>query len=486
MDEAGAPGLLESISRYRWMVLLIMVVAIALSTAVGLFLAPRAIAQATIGLTTPSSTNILVQGPQSDASLSRFASQRALFATSDEVLSIAAGRLPNTSVYDLQKSVTVTPSATSTSMVVQATGDTPDAAVATVDAVVNAYRTQTTKQVASLTTTALNSIESNITAIQDGLKGKPSLAQQQAAATTLSSLTQKASDLQTDSAVFGDGVQFVQAASVDSTISHRLPYTAMAVGALVGLALGATIAWLRADRNRRVSVAESVEPILSAPLLGEIVRLPHPVRTMADRMDVATSAREMVVPLLSSTAPGVILVTGAQRRVGATTTAFGLATAAAAEGLSVLIIDADPSTRGLAKALDLPSDARGLIEAATSADGAGLETTWEVDVGLSLKVSVMASGRFVDGEPAVTSAGVRSLLERLRRRYEVIVVDAPMPGSEYLSSVIAHIADETVVVVPRNAAVQPLVELRRHLDLGRARIVGYIYTILKPSRRTTA
>lgn len=486
MDEAGAPGLLEAVSRYRWMVLLVTILMIVISTAVGLFLAPRAIAQATIGLTTPSSTNILVQAPQSDASLSRFASQRALFATSDEVLALAASQLPSTSLIDLQTTVTVTPSATSTSMVVQATGDTPAAAVARVDAVVDAYRTQTTKQVASLTTTALDSIDSNITQLQNILKGKPSAAVQQATATTLSSLTQQASNLQTDSAVFGDGVQFVQAASVDSAISHRLPYSAMAIGALIGLALGSTIAWLRADRNRRVSAPESVEPILSAPLLGEIARLPHPVRSLADRMDIAKSARELVVPLLSSPSPGIILVTGAQRGVGSTTTAFGLATAASAEDLGVLIIDADPTTRGLARSLDLPHDAPGLIEAATSADGAGLESTWDVEVGLSLKVSVMASGRLVEGEPAVTSAGLRSLFTRLRKRYDVIIVDAPMPGSEYLSSVIATIADETVVVVPHNAAVQPLVDLRRHLDLGRARIVGYIYTILKPVKRRPA
>jgi Mrp family chromosome partitioning ATPase len=486
MDQAPAPGLLESVSRYRWMVLLIVVLTTVVSAGVGVLLAPRATATATIGLTTPSATNVLVQGAQTDASLSRYASQRALFATSDDVLTIAASHLPGTSLFDLQKNVTVTPSATSTSMVVTANGSSPEAAVATVDAVVDAYTAQTTKQVSALTTTALNSIDANITQVENSLKGKPSLPVQTAAAQTLAGLTKQASDLQTDSAIFGDGVQFVQAASLDTAISHKIPYTAVAVGLLLGLALGATLAWLRADRNRIVSQSTQVEPILHAPLLGELGYLGHPVRSHSDRMAVATASREILAPLLTDSTPGVILVSGATRKVGATTSAFGLATAAAAEGLKVLVIDADTATGNLSRTLDIPRDSRGLLEAATGGDPSGAEVTWDVAVGGDLKLSAMACGQIPSNGATVTAAGVRELLSHLSERYDVIVIDAPTPGSDYLASVVAAIADATIVVVPRNAPAQPLVDLRRHLELSRARIAGYVFIRLHRSRRHPA
>jgi polysaccharide biosynthesis transport protein len=480
----GAPLLVEAIWRYKWLVAAVTIFVIALSAGVGLLLSKKAVATATVGLITPSSRNVLAPGAaNSAASLMSYASQRALYVTSDDVLGDAAGQLgPPTTVHDLQQVVTATASATSTSMVIQASAPTAARAVQIVDAVVGSYREKTAAEVEGRTTTALDTIQVGIDRLSRLLASKPLPSVAASASTTLSGLTTEASQIQTDSAVFGDGVEFIQAASTAAVPAHKLPLREMAVGALVGLAVGCTLAWLLADRRRRLSTPEQAERSFGAPLLGEIADLRHPVRSERDRARIFRSSRDVMAAMLSAPAPRVVLVTSPRRGVGGTTTAVGLAVAAAAEGLRVLAVDGDPTTKGLTLGVGLPANTPGLLEA-TSASPAFAEDLLEsIEFDSVHKLTVLAGGALPEGDSAVTTGALRSLLDRLRSQFDLIVVDAPVPGEEYVASALAGLVDGVVLVVRRNSDMAGLTKLNHVLELAKAHVLGYVYTFARVDR----
>lgn len=481
MDDTG-PDLLGAVWRFRWFVLVVTALVCAASAGVGLLLARGASATATVALTPPSATNVLVPGSQSDAALTRYTSSRALFVKSDDVLGNASRRLAGTTVAQLRTAVTATPATGSTSLTLQATGAGDAQAVLRVDSVVAAYREETARQVATRTGSALAAIEANAARLRATLAGNGSAGTAQSAATALAELTRQSNALQTDSASFDDGVDFVQAAG-RAPAGSRLPLREAALGALLGLAVAGALAWLRADRDRRVSRPGQAEPLLGVPVLGELPRQKQSPTSLDSRGDLTRRCREILAPLLGSRTREVIMVTSAERAAGCTTTTYGFAAAAAAESLRVLAVDGDPTGRGLSAALGLPPDTPGLGEA-SQGDAADISSYYrEVEVGSGLKIAALSAGALPTGDWTVTANGLRRLLERLRPMFDVVLIDAPTPGSEYVSSVLLGMVDSVVVVVRRQGRVSRLTELRERVRLVDGPLLGTVFTFAAPRRR---
>jgi succinoglycan biosynthesis transport protein ExoP len=480
--QAPSPDLMTALRRYWDFVLLVTIAVFMLSTALGFMLRESAHAEASVALTAPGPKNVLSPGVQGDAALARYTSQRALFTESDQVLELAASR-SNLSVDQLRAAVSVTPSSDSTSMVVRVEAGSPEAAVALVDQVVDAYAIATAKQVTDRTNAAQTAIDAQITRLNTVLASNPSEAATESAAITISDLTREAAARQTDSAVFDDGIDFVQAATLDSAVPVGLPVRFMGLGALVGLALACSLAWWRADRDRRLSTASSAEDLLDAPLLGEVPQMRRAVSWPDSSTEVVSHCRDIVGPYLAAGSRGLLLVTGAERGAGCSTVALGIAAAGASEGLNVLVIDADPRTQGLTSLLELPEGLPGLVEAARNPHADLTEHTQDVLLARDLIVSAMPAGSLPDGDWAVTAVGLQTLLTRLRPHYDLIVADAPVPGGEYLASMLTGMADAVVVVVRRDARAALLADMQRLFVLNRARVMGYVYTF-SASRRT--
>lgn len=480
--DGGGPDLLSAVWRYRRFVLFVSLLICAASTGVGFLLAPQASARARLALAAPSSTNVLAPGLQGDAALTRYTTQRALFVRSDPVLANAARKLPGTTVAQLRAALTATPAATSSSVALLARGGSRGQAVVRANTVVTAYREETARQVAARTSSTLAAIEANSARLRTTLAGTGSAATAQSAATALAELTRQANVLQADSAAFGDGVDFVEAATPASATGVPLPLREAALGALLGLAVACTLAWLRADRDRRVVAARQTEPVLGVPVLGELPQLRPPPTTAAGRADLTRRCRDLLAPLLGSHVRDVLLVTTAERQSGCTTTALGFAAAAAAESLRVLVVDGDPGTRGLSAALGLPAGAPGLAEAALG-DADDMSSYYrEVEVGPGLKIAALPAGE-LSGDWTVTAGGLRRLLDRLRPMFDVIVIDAPTPGSEYVSSVLLGMVDSVVVVVRSQARVSRLAELSNRFALTGPPLLGTVFTFAA-ARRT--
>ena len=79
-------GLLESLWRYKWITVTIVVAVIGLTALVGYIAQPGIQARTTIALATPPAESVFAAGVLGDASLQRYTAQRASFVLSDSVV----------------------------------------------------------------------------------------------------------------------------------------------------------------------------------------------------------------------------------------------------------------------------------------------------------------------------------------------------------------------------------------------------------------
>jgi capsular polysaccharide biosynthesis protein len=248
MTDELHPGAIASMWRFRWTSAAIVVFVVAASATVGLIVQPRAKAEATISLATPPANSVLFPGTQGDASLARYTAQRAAFVKSDAMLTDIAAHLAGKrrSITSLRHDLSASPSSTSNAITVVAEGDTDVKAVQLAAATVNAYQTETAKEVKDLTGAAVRSIENSSTLVQ-AEAGAGSDAVKSSVANTVSSLAIQASAIRTSSALFGDGVEFVIAPRADAVTKPALPIREIALGLVLGLVIAATVAWIRVD-----------------------------------------------------------------------------------------------------------------------------------------------------------------------------------------------------------------------------------------------
>lgn len=478
MTERTGPDVLEAMRRYWLLVLVCTVVGICLSGAVALLVrGSGAYAEGTVALTAPSQISVIAPGAQGDATLARYTSQRALFMQSDSVLATARQQVPPMDISSLREALSVQPSQTSTSVVVRAEASTVREATALVDAVVEAYRLETLRQVADRTSAALDSIAEDVTELRQTLAANPTQAVAQSAATALAELTQQASALQADSAVYADGVEFVQAPSSESSGSSPAPVREMVLGGLLGFAIGATWAWLRADSRPLATTPSHVGSILGVEQLGT-GPLPEWNAGMGDEKHVMVTrhARNVLAPLLKEGVPRVILVTGPLSSGDASTSlALGLTTALAVEGYSPLIVDGDPSAPGVTEALGGATRALGFLDTVLDDQLDPRDAAYEHEAASGVKVTVMPAGQPAVHDPQIPVAAVRSGIDRLRACFDVVIMNVPLSDGVLLSAAVSGSVDAVIVVVRKGTPEQEVRELRQHLAVNDAPLVGYVF-----------
>lgn len=223
---AESVTLIDGIKAHKWIVLLSGLLMGALVAAFGWVTAPGAVARGELGLVYPATGNVLLPAPSGDATMARFTAQRALFATSDEVLSTVADSQPGVSLDSLRRVVAVTPSKTGNAIAFTTTADTPEEAVKLTQAVMNAYRSATAADVAARSEAEARSWEA---------RGDEAQANQ----------------VRLDGKAYGDGVEFEVSPSLGSTQSKSLITRETILGVLLGLGLGALLAWAIEDGRRR-------------------------------------------------------------------------------------------------------------------------------------------------------------------------------------------------------------------------------------------
>ncbi len=475
LSNREAPGILESMWRFKFLVLVLVLLFGAAGFALGSRKPSDYNTSATIALVDPKSTG------SADTSLTRYAAEQANVATSDEVLAIAAKKL-GTTVEALQARVSSSSSITETVIGVTATASSPEAAKARVDAVVDAFTTvlaqRSAKRLSDQATALqklIDDLNTRVAKIDPKVPNAALVANSLANAST--QLLLRKADLQTEAARFGSGVAYAEAASLPTTASSTKKEAALdaTVGILLGLLLGGALAWTATDRRRTADDALDAESLLGVPLLGEVPDLKGSgeAASLRDLEAMPAVAYEFVAAGLHD--PGVLLVAGAERGAGTTVSALNLAVAAARAGRRVVVIDADNDAQSLTKAVGIGEGRIGLSDvAARRADLDAATTT--VSLG-STSMSVIPAG---NAEPDAASLfRARSMgdaLTELRNRYDLVIIDCPPMATDPEAASLARHVDGLLLVVSRRTRVRILERVRQRMSVLSTPMLGYVFT----------
>ena len=234
----------------------------------------------------------------------------------------------------------------------------------------------------------------------------------------------------------------------------------LAFGLLLGLALGALAALALEMVEQSLRTPQDVQDRLNVTCLGSLPYLDKRMRTI-DQEIVPPESYVLHRPLsafgealrgvrasLFFSSPDrnvkVLAVTSALPDEGKTTTTLGLARISALAGSKTCIVDCDLRRRSATHALGLDVE-KGLTEVLFKT--ATLDEVLQKDPGSGADVVPLAQAEFTPLD-LFSSDAMRSLIDELRERYEVVILDtAPvLPLAD--TRVLSPLAD-TVLVVAR-------------------------------------
>ena len=239
-------------------------------------------------------------------------------------------------------------------------------------------------------------------------------------------------------------------------ISPRLMVNLLA-GLALGLLLGAGLAWIRSRIARHIQSDDEVEDLVRLPLIGSIPL--NRGRTIDD--ELAREAYQVLRTNIGFLALGspvsVMTITSNEPGEGKSSVVEGLGRAASKVGQNVLLIDGDVRTGVLSERLGV-ADRAGLTnliiggDAGTERDVDGtrnppVSVLAKTIVEMTPGLSVLPAGA-IPPNPASLLASNRllQLVETLRERFDLILIDSPPVGQLADASLLASASDGAVVV----------------------------------------
>ena len=264
----------------------------------------------------------------------------------------------------------------------------------------------------------------------------------------------------------------------------------LAVGLLLGGFAGVLAAFLMHHLDRTVHSPEALAKATQLPLLGAIPKLPAgitPVAAAADlRSAFAESYRSVRTALQFATSNGLprsLLITSASPSEGKTTTAMELARNIAQLGKRVVLVDADLRNPSIHRVTGL-GNSNGLSNVLAGS----AELIQVVQAGSEPTLSIITSGPLPPNPPELL-AGDRlpALLQELRDRFDVVVLDGPPVLGLADAPLLAHQAEATILVATaeqtRKDALQGALG---RLGAVQGRVIGTLLTRFDLSRKGEA
>jgi succinoglycan biosynthesis transport protein ExoP len=261
----------------------------------------------------------------------------------------------------------------------------------------------------------------------------------------------------------------------------------LAIALVLGLFLGAGLAFLLNSLDDTIKSADDVERRVGAPVLSLV---PHasardsgltdeelPMIVFRDpKSAVAEAVRSLRTSLLFSTADGAprtMHFTSSSPSEGKTTTAVSTAIAFAQAGDKVLLIDCDLRNPSLHRAFGLPNSTGLTNHLAGNAKPAEIAQPTQV-----MRLFTITSGPLPPNPVELLStAKMVDLLSHSAERFDRVIIDGPPVIGLADALLLANLAKATIFVVePGSTRIRDLDGSIRRLHQASARIMGAVLT----------
>jgi Mrp family chromosome partitioning ATPase/capsular polysaccharide biosynthesis protein len=300
-------------------------------------------------------------------------------------------------------------------------------------------------------------------------------------------------EIAVDAGLAPDAIALVQPATEAERLDGVGLPRILAVAIVLGLAIGAALAYFLDLSRRTITRRSEPEALLGTQLLADVpdfgledlesvvpVR-DHPRSAAAEAYRFAATS---VIAKARSQGLTSILVASSTLGQGKTTTAVNMALAAAFNGQSVIVVDGDFGNQEASRILlgDAHMRDPGVTDV-IDGKASTAEASHRVELGNGLTVSVMPRGtRPTLAASAFQSERGRALFESLTAGYDLVVIDCPPLLQVAYASMLAELSEGLVVVVQHGAREAELTDLRARLDLIGKPVLGYVYN-RSPLRR---
>jgi tyrosine-protein kinase Etk/Wzc len=257
----------------------------------------------------------------------------------------------------------------------------------------------------------------------------------------------------------------------------------------VGFLVASAIAWARANARRRFERPTDPMAVYGKPMITTVPAFERPQAGHAalpvlshPADEAAESYRTLATVLRARRGESkvlVVAVSSVEVGAGATTTVANCGLALAEMGERVLVIDGDPLSRGLTRALVVDVDTSGLglppMGLSELLEGRPLHETIFHSIG-GTGLLVVPSGRNTDmAVHRWRTSTLRAALDDLGRRFDMILFDTPPVGSSSFSLDVAGVAGHLVLVVPHQDLAESHDALANRLPAAGVDLVGYVY-----------
>lgn len=302
----------------------------------------------------------------------------------------------------------------------------------------------------------------------------------------IESLRALGQQLRIDATLFGSNVEQVTLAD-EAVPAAGTPVRDMTLGGLLGLLLGALLAWWRTENAPTVLMPNEAEAALSAPVLGEVTIPSWPQAGLGTDQGVRSLEPvlgSLTFALAQQPDGMVLLVTSPQPTRARPYVSLNLTVAAIDDGRRAILVEADPTPGDLSTYL-LPDARRhpGLsdVAAGRSSVDAAMHQIWLSRSPTSL--GFIPGGTADDLHDGLVSTELKAAVRELRKRSSLVVIDAPACSQGSDVAGLAQVVDAVVLVVTRGLPLAALEDARRRLALSGTPVLGQVFVTNDPPPR---
>ena len=256
-------------------------------------------------------------------------------------------------------------------------------------------------------------------------------------------------------------VKIMQSPTLPTTPYNSVSVKGVAIrGAIIGVIVGMAIIFAMGLMTRTIQTADELKNNINLPILVALPKVTQKKRRSSNinmitaEMDsnlaeCLRGLRLKVKKLLDDPSKKTVLVTSTLAGEGKTTVALNLALSLTKEGHKVLLLDADVRNQSIAKCLGLTATGPGLLELLGDKE-LSLDSCIRTDKSGALD---FISGRSTDKRHySLDKERMTALLNRLKERYDYVVIDTPPCDVVSDAGQLCRYADSVLYVVKQDFA----------------------------------